>query len=64
VGSDGLLDRLADVFPQVPGVGGLHSLRGARASALRVRSGPVAADDLHLGVVQEPGGQGVGVASR
>ena len=64
MGGDSPLDRLAEVLPQVPGVGHLHRLWGAGAGALRVGSGPVAADALHLGVSQEPGGQRPRVASR
>jgi hypothetical protein len=64
VGADSLLDRLAEVLPQMPRVSDLHCPRGTRAGALGIRSGPVPADDLYFRVVLEPDSQRFGVASR
>ncbi|WYB34013.1 hypothetical protein WJ438_01135 [Streptomyces sp. GD-15H] len=52
-----LLDRLAEVGPQVIAVGNLLGLGRPGPRALPVTAGAVPADDLHLGVLAEPGGQ-------
>lgn len=58
----GLLRRLAGVLPQVESVGNLNCLRGSGADALAIRTGPVPARRLDLGVPLQPGGQRAGHA--
>lgn len=59
--ADRLLQGLGEVPPKMPPVRDLFRLRGAGAGALRVGTGPVPADDLHLGVTVQPVGQRRGV---
>lgn len=61
VGGDGLFDGLAQVVPQMPGVGDLLGLRGAAAGAFGIGSGPVPADDLYFRMALQPCGQRFGV---
>lgn len=63
MGVDRLLDRLAEVGPQVIAISDLFGLRRADPSALPVTAGTVPADDLHLGVIAEPGSQVLPVAA-
>jgi hypothetical protein len=62
VSGHGLLGRLAQVLPQVEPVGNLDRLRGPGAYAVGIRAGPVPAYRLDLGVLTQPGGEGVGLA--
>lgn len=64
MGSDGLLHRIAEILPQMPAVCNLRCLRGTGAGTLRVGPAAVPANDLHLAVAGESGGQGFGLASR
>lgn len=57
---NGLLYRLGGVSPQVPAVGNLHGLGSAGPGSLGVGTGPVPADDLHLRMHDQPGGEGLG----
>lgn len=50
VGHDDLLDRLAEVVPQVPAVSYLDRVGGAFADGFRVGAGTIPADNLHAGV--------------
>ena len=52
-----LLDRLAEIGPQMIAISDLLGLRRSDACALRVTAGPVPADHLHLGVVAQPCGE-------
>jgi hypothetical protein len=52
-----LLDRLAQVGPQVEPVGDLFGLRRSKACAFAISAGSVPADDLDLGMSAQPGGQ-------
>jgi hypothetical protein len=53
-GASNLLDGLDEVVPQVPAVCDLHRVRAAAADALGVGAGPVAAHDLHTGLLAQP----------
>ncbi|MEY9988373.1 hypothetical protein ABIE67_000405 [Streptomyces sp. V4I8] len=57
VGVDRLLDCLAEVGPQMIAVRDLFGLGRPGPSALPVTAGAIPADDPHLGVITEPGGQ-------
>ena len=57
--ADDALDGFGGVVQQVPGVGHLLGLRCTRAGAVAEGAGAVAADDPHLRVVVQPGGEGV-----
>src|SRR5215475_1349474 len=52
-----LLDRLAEIGPQMIAISDLLGLRRSDACALCITAGPVPADHLHLGVVAEPCGE-------
>jgi hypothetical protein len=61
-GDDGFRYRGAQVLPQVKTVGHLDGVRCSVPGALGVGAGPVAADDLHAGMVFQPPGQSAGLA--
>jgi hypothetical protein len=61
-GDDGFRYRGAQVLPYVKAVGHLDGVRCSLPGALGVGAGPVAADDLHAGVVFQPLGESVGLA--
>jgi hypothetical protein len=63
VRGDGLVDRLAQVVPDVPAIRDLGSLRRPGAGAVGVGAGPVPAHDLDAGVGAQPVGDRVGVAA-
>lgn len=63
MGVDCLLDRLAEVGPQVIAIRDLLGLRRPDPSALSVSAGTVPANDRHLGVIAEPGSQVLPVAA-
>jgi hypothetical protein len=52
-----LLDRLAEIGPQMIAISDLLGLRRPDARTLRLTAGPVPADHLHLGVFAEPRGE-------
>jgi hypothetical protein len=62
-GVDALLDRLAKVGPHVVAISDLLGLRCSDARTFCVTAGPVPANDLHLGVASEPGGQVLALAA-
>ncbi len=62
MGGHALVDRLAQVFPQVEAVRDLHRAGYGGMGGLGVGAGPVPAHDLHAWVVAQPGGEGVGRA--
>lgn len=62
VRGDCAFDGLAEVAPDVPAISNLDRLGCPAVGAVGVGAGAVAADDLHTGVLLEPGGQGVGGA--
>lgn len=57
--ADDAFHSFGQMVQQVPGVGHLPGLRGACAGAVTERAGAVAAGDPHLGVIAQPGGEGV-----
>ncbi|GAU71454.1 hypothetical protein SSP35_40_00200 [Streptomyces sp. NBRC 110611] len=57
-----LLDRLAQVLPEVKAICDLDRVRHGRADRLRVRARAVTAHDLGAGMFFEPGGEGLGGA--
>lgn len=59
---DGLGDSLCEVVPEVPSVDDLLRLGRRCPGGLSIGAGSVAADDLDLGVLGEPGGDGLGFA--
>lgn len=54
---DGLLDRLAQVLPEVEPVRDLNRVRGAGAGTFAIAAGAVAADHLNFGVLPQPRGE-------
>ena len=56
---DRLLDRLAEVVPQVPTIGHLDRTGCSGGGALRVRASSITADHLHAGVLLQPVAKGL-----
>lgn len=62
MGVDGLLDRLAQIHPEVKPVSDLHRVRGALPGSFAIAAGPIPADDLDLGMLPQPGCETVAIA--
>jgi hypothetical protein len=58
------LHCVAQVLDQVETIGHLEGFGGAIRSGLGIGTSAVAAEDLHAGVLVQPGGDGLGVAVR
>lgn len=55
--SDGLVDVVDEVLPQMEAVSDLGGLRCSRTGAVGVGAGTIPADHFHLGMFGQPGGQ-------
>jgi hypothetical protein len=56
--------RLAEVFQQMPAVSNLHGIGRPLARTVCVRTGTIAADGRHIGLIAEPRGQRCGIAPK
>ena len=60
----GLVYGVAKVAQHVPAISDLDGLRSAVAGTLGVGAGAIARDDLHSGVIPQPGREGLGLSIR